>query len=139
MDKTVIHTAATLAAMHERDPRELDALAAELIPVPNLRWETLANQRIAGFLMGSGFFRHFEPSSDLNHAALLEQELARRGLNVKYADELVCVLNGKDNYPIVRHFYGMYEMSFSGAVALIFATAAQRTIAAVLAVQEVVA
>lgn len=120
---TTTHTAASLAALHADDPRKLDALAAELIPVPDLRWQpdTITGQEIAGFLLGSGFFRFFEPSSDLNHAAMLEARLAERNLEGYYGSALMDVL--------VDEFH-------PGVFYIATATAAQRTIAAILAAQE---
>ena len=121
---TPTHTAASLAAIYDRNPRELDALAHFVV-----------------FGFGAVGIRDGEPvvvphhnfdrySASLDAAALLEKALSERGLGSRYGDELMwnigicpcgdvmCIVGGHDAFKAIS------------------ASAAQRTIAAVLAAQS---
>lgn len=120
---TTTHTPATLAAL---PLRELDALAHEAVfPDHNTMWINATRCVFVRREGGDDWGSHPEYSRDLNHAALLEAELARRGLEDAY-DAAMCIVPDSTGYPMI------------GARRIVWlrASAKQRTIAAILAAQE---
>lgn len=119
---TTTHTPATLAALA---PRELDALAHKtILPDKNTMWIS-PTKFFYTTRTGDDWGAYPEYSTDLNAAALLEAELARRGLEDEY-DAAMCIVPDSAGYPMI------------GARRIVWlrASAEQRTIAAILAAME---
>lgn len=114
-----IHTAAALADMPDRD---LDALAHEAV---------FGDKPIAGPMFSMALvngFRQLLPgySTSLDEVALLEAELIKRGLGDQY-DHAMCDLPDKQGLPMVG----------AGRLAWLLADAKTRTVAAVMAMQNI--
>ena len=125
---TTTHTAAQLAALA---PRELDALAAVIVLDctvydEELYWSTMETVcRLPDGLK----LRDWSFSTDLNAAALLKRELERRGLIEKWAMNLLNVIDdGWNSFEDWAHVNGFLRIAT--------ASAKDRTIAAILAVQD---
>lgn len=112
---TTTHTAASLAALHADDPRKLDALAHSIVcPDKNTMWIN-PTKFVYVDRVGPDWGAYPSYSASLDAAAMLEARLAERGL---YHDWYVELSEMVDLMDMPR------------------ATAAQRTIAAILATQE---
>ena len=121
MTTLITHTAETLAALPDR---ELDALAHR----------TLFGQCVKNIYHVHSSAKRY--STSLDAAALLERELARRGLDEERAEQLSTLL-GTD--VISSTEYGQHEFFRTDWDAVSEnqrASAKQRTIAAILAMQE---
>lgn len=131
---TLTHTPVSLLALHQQDPRKLDALAAEVvmgrIDVNSSKPQASYDENGYPMYYNNGFLNSFMPSTDLNHAALLEARLAERGLSRR--------LNAALFYDVldVSPVDDNYEFNEDAVDKAIHATAADRTIAAILASQE---
>jgi len=146
---TTTHTPASLLSLYQQDPRKLDALAAEVVMGYVWRTPTVGTDAGKGKLLcapDSFYGKHphwVEPSAtaeiwhdsfddvlkysaSLDAAALLEARLAERGLRHKANSILF--------YHILELFpMDNYDLNEYAIDAAIHATAAQRTIAAILA------
>lgn len=120
------HTAATLAALYDGSPRKIDAIAHRLVMRRDVTcWLEIPLDTEDG--------AQLDPiprySADLNHAALLEQALAERGLRRKANSILF--------YHVLEMFpMDNYELNDYAIDAAIHASAKSRTIAAILAAQQ---
>ena len=124
------HTAASLAALA---PRELDALAHETV------FQDRIEKRSGIFVYVNGVTRipiaHY--STDLSETVLLERELERRGLIERWALMLLDNSTG-GTYP-VRHpdiESANYEIDYASVSRIARFSPCDRTIAAILAVQD---
>ena len=123
---TTTHTAATLAAL---PPRELDALA----------YFYVLGRGVVGMRDGEPVvvpMREYDGpqfSTDLNAAALLEAELARRGLGKRYAEWLYRL--SKSDLIALDDAHSEPCPDMAVLFGLITISAKQRTIAAILAAQ----
>lgn len=149
MTTTTTHTPASLLSLHRDDPRKLDALAAEIVMGYVWRTPSVGTDAGKGKLLctpDSFYGKHphwVEPSAtaeiwqdsfdyvpiysaDLNAAAMLEARLAERGIKSRtdWLREVVCPDLSWGASP------------FRIATKIAFASAKDRTIAAVLAAQE---
>lgn len=124
------HTAASLAAL---PPRELDALAHGIVcPDKNTMWVSPTKFFYVD-RSSSDWGAYPEYSRDLNHAALLEAELARRGLDERRAE---CLDGLVEEYVIDwRQNEDVPQVNYKALSNNQCAAAKSRTIAAILAVQ----
>ena len=120
------HTAAQLAALA---PRELDAIAAPLIASRIVSRSSPDGMEILQTDQYGGRWVLFTPSTDLNHAALLEAELARRGQPHTCTATLLGILDS--SWRVFEDWASIERLEMVAT-----ASAKDRTIAAVLAAQE---
>ena len=127
MTTTTQHTAASLAAIHSRNPRELDAIAHRTVfPGKNTMWVS-PTKFVLVDRVGYDWEAYPSYSTDLNHAALLEKALSERKINND--EHLFYVVRGNRNTN-----FDDDSWTFAGLMA--HASARDRTIAAVLAAQS---
>ena len=126
MTTTTQHTAASLAAIHSRNPRELDAIAHQIVMQKlYVLWLGMPLDCDVDGISGDPIPRY---STSLDAAALLEKALSERGLR----DE-----NYKCLYSVVAGCIDNIAAKHGDVIeAAMFASARDRTIAAVLAAQE---
>lgn len=115
-----VNTPASLLALHRDDPRKLDALAHETVFQQHVE-EVQGHNTVFLVVANVGTLPNY--SASLDAAALLEARLAERGQDREYAFRLIAITG--------------YITNYRAAFRFTTATATQRTIAAILAAQEV--
>lgn len=128
MTTTTQHTAASLAAIYDRNPRELDAIAAEVVMGQHVEWVGVGYDKddleARPIVLDVGTLPEY--STSLDAAALLEKALSERGLRLVALHKLLDMCGTDMGAGI----------NIMDVQCVADASAKDRTIAAVLAAQE---